>query len=393
MSRRRSTQPVAIVGGGIGGLTAALALARDGIPSTIFEQAPEFDTVGAGIQLSPNATRHLIALGLGDLLTDTLVAPSALAVRDGGSGRLLARATLRDEMARCYGAPYWVVHRGDLQQAMLARVAQFDCIEVRTGARITGVGITGDRATLSVEGEGEPAKPFRAVVGADGVRSVVRGMVAPGHHPRPAHRTAWRAVIEAGDMPDGLPADEVGLWLSPDRHLVHYPVSGGRAVNIVAVLTDRKNGVPASLSDVSAGLCHLAHDLVRHATGLVPWPLMDIAPLPRWSKGPVTLVGDAAHATLPFLAQGGGMAIEDGVALARHLALTPDPALAFKAYEAERLARCTRIQRTSRHNGRVYHLGGPAAFARNLALATMGDRLIRRYDWIYSHGQATRNRD
>ena len=120
---------------------------------------------------------------------------------------------------------------------------------------------------------------------------------------------------------------------------------------------------------------------------------MDIAPLPRWSKGPVTLVGDAAHATLPFLAQGGGMAIEDGVALARHLALTPDPALAFKAYEAERLARCTRIQRTSRHNGRVYHLGGPAAFARNLALATMGNRLIRRYDWIYSHGQATKNRD
>ena len=393
MSRRRSTQPVAIVGGGIGGLTAALALARDGIPSTIFEQAPEFDTVGAGIQLSPNATRNLIALGLGDLLTDTLVAPSALAVRDGGSGRLLARAGLRGEMARRYGAPYWVVHRGDLQQAMLARVAAFDCIEVRTGARITDVGITGDRATLGIAGEGEPAKPFRAVVGADGVRSVVRALVAPGHHPRPAHRTAWRAVIAAGEMPDGLPADEVGLWLSPDRHLVHYPVSGGRAVNIVAVLTDRKNGVPASLEDVSSGLCHLAHDLVRHATGLVPWPLMDIAPLPRWSKGPVTLVGDAAHATLPFLAQGGGMAIEDGVALARHFALTPDPALAFKAYEGERLARCTRIQQTSRHNGRVYHLGGPAAFARNLALATMGNRLIRRYDWIYSHGQATRNRD
>lgn len=379
---------VAIVGGGIGGLTAALALARDGIPSTVFEQAPEFDTVGAGIQLSPNASRHLIALGLGDVLADTLVEPSALAVRDGVTGRLLSRARLRETMTRRYGAPYWVVHRGDLQRAMLDRIADTDGIKVRTGLRVSGVEIEGDGAILRIEGDGNSTERFGAVIGADGIRSAVRDFVAPGHKPRPADRTAWRGVIEANAMPDGLPADEIGLWLSPDRHLVHYPVSGGRAVNIVSVLADREGGAPASPEDIAAGLCHLAHDLVRHVSGLVPWPLMDIAPLPRWSKGPVTLVGDAAHATLPFLAQGGGMAIEDGVAVARQLAANPEKSMAFKAFEAARRQRCGRIQRTSRHNGRIYHLGGPAALARNLVLLAMGDRLIRRYDWIYSHGQA-----
>ena len=390
-----SPRTVVIAGAGIGGLTAAIALAQRGFRVSIIEQAERLEAIGAGIQLSPNASRLLIGLGLGERLAPSVVAPQALNVMNARTGRVLARAALGDDATKRYGAPYWVIHRGDLHTVLRETVEATPLIELKLGIRAedfaaddNGVTVGGKRGTQPVETHGA------ALIGADGVWSVLRERLGHATQPRFAHHTAWRALVAADAVSPALRAPAVNLWLGRHAHLVHYPVRGGSLVNVVAILRDhwRETGWSAAgdrdelLARYPAGMWHAApRELIAAASSWQKWALYDCRPLKQWGKGPVTLLGDAAHPMLPYLAQGAAMAIEDAAVLAQCLAQSPDDApAALRSYENKRQKRTARAQRAARRNGAVYHMGGAEAFLRGLALVAMrGTGLLRQYNWLY----------
>jgi salicylate hydroxylase len=389
------TAPVLIAGAGIGGLTAALAIARQGLPVTVFDQAERLEEAGAGIQLSPNATRVLTALGLADRLEPAVVVPEAVRLRAGGWGRDIAIMPLGAQAVRRHGAPYWVVHRADLQGALLGAVESNTRITLKLGARIDGFilgpqGVTAKVSTPEETGEHHG----RALIGADGLWSRLRESLGSRVAARFAGRTAWRALAPSDTLPPSLCGQEVNLWLGRGGHLVHYPVRAGATVNIVAVTSDdwqsTRWSTAADRDEVLARFpprlwAAEAREFLAAPQRWQKWALYDRAPSAGWGRGPVTLLGDAAHPMLPFLAQGAAMAIEDAFVLAAALArFADDPARALRDYERERQPRTARVQRAARRNDFVYHLGGPAALVRNAALAALGGRLLlAQYDWIY----------
>ena len=390
-----ASRTVMIAGAGIGGLTAALAVAQAGFRVAIYDQAERLEEAGAGIQLSPNASRVLLALGLHDRLEPNLVAPDDLRVMAVPSGRELVRAPLGAAIAQRYGAPYWVIHRGDLQVALLDAVLAHPDIKLQLGTRVEdyahyagGVTILGTAAERSVEARG------LALVVADGLWSRLRRRLGDASPPRFAQHIAWRALARTEVVSDELRGPTVHLWLGKNAHLVHYPVKGGRLLNVVAIVRDRWAdqgwNAPADRRDVIERFRPSVWPIETQTILTAPerwqkWALYDRAPIHRWGDGPVTMLGDAAHPMLPFLAQGGAMAIEDAAVLAHCLASTPgDLPRAMRSYERQRRSRTARTQRAARHNAMSYHLGGAPALLRNLALTAMGgDRLIRRYDWLY----------
>jgi salicylate hydroxylase len=386
---------VLVAGAGIGGLAAALALAQRGFGVTLFDQAPRLEEVGAGLQLSPNASAVLIALGLQTALEERVVAPQELRVLDTASARVLTRAPLGDFARQRYGAPYWVVHRGDLQAVLLHAVRAHPAITLELGTRVedfalhaNGVTVAGFTAAAPIEARGD------ALVGADGLWSALRARLGERGEPRFARHTAWRALVPTDAVVADLATPNVNLWLGRDAHLVHYPVSAGRLINVVAIVRDdwHEAGwnapglVPELLARYPAGAWPApARALLAAATEWKKWALFDRAAFAHWGKGPVTLLGDAAHPMLPFLAQGAAMAIEDAAVLAQRLSEEPDdPAAAMRRYERQRRTRTARAQHSARSNGRIYHMGGPAALVRALVLGAMGGtRLLTRYDWLY----------
>jgi salicylate hydroxylase len=383
---------VTIAGAGIGGLTAALCIARAGFAVTVLERAPALEEVGAGIQLSPNASRVLIALGLGGALAPVVVAPAGMDVRSGPSGTVLASATLGAEAARRWGAPWWVVHRADLLAVLAEAAAAEPLVTVETASAVETVTPVADGFALTLCDGGRREVP--ALIGADGIRSAVRRSLGDATPPTFRHRSAFRATIDMAAVPAALRGDRLGLWLGPDAHLVHYPLRAGSLCNVVVIIGDdapiegwRAPGDPALLTARLSGWAEAPRQLVAVAG---PWQRWSLADRPTWfgpGEGAATLTGDAAHAMLPFVAQGGAMAIEDAAVLARCCEATPDDLpRAFRACEKERAARVARIQSLARRNGAIYHLKGPAAFARDAAIRLMGGRgLLAQQDWIYAY--------
>ncbi len=409
---------VLIAGAGIGGLTAALAIGRRGIGATLFEQAEKLEEAGAGIQLSPNATRVLVALGLAERLNAAIVEPSAIRVRAAASGREIATMRLGAAMLQRYGAPYWVIHRADLQKALIEAIAEQPQITLTLGATVDNftIGPTGVSASVSFpapgcgcpagaghdgkngvgrrDGAGRVDYSATALIGADGLWSRLHARLGFGTTPRFAGRSAFRALIPAGQLSPPEREPIVNLWIGPDGHLVHYPVRAGAAVNIVAACGGRWQGsgwnTGVGRDEVlerfpPAAWAAAAREVLAAPAHWRKWPLCDREPSTSWGQGPVTLLGDAAHPMLPFLAQGAAMAIEDAAVLARELARSPvDCAAALRSYESERRPRTARVQREARRNDFSYHLRQPAAFIRDAILQALGgERLLAQYDWIY----------
>src|SRR5262245_5117550 len=312
------------------------------------------------------------------------------------TARMLARAPLGADVERRYGAPYWVIHRGDLQKVLLDAVRSNPDIALQLGTRVEDFAVHSNGVTIAALSSRNPFEERGiALVGADGLWSSVRARLGHGGAPRFARHTAWRALVAADSVVADLRQPVVNLWLGRHAHLVHYPVRNGELINIVAIIRDqwRESGWSAAgdraeiLARYPAGMWPaLARAVVAAPQRWQKWALYDRRPLARWGKGAVTVLGDAAHPMLPYLAQGAAMAIEDAAVLAARLAETPDDlANAMRRYERQRRGRTVRAWRAARRNGTVYHMGGAEAFLRTLALIAMGGgrRLLRRYDWLY----------
>jgi salicylate hydroxylase len=387
--------PILVAGAGIGGLTAALALARDGHTVQVLERRTRVDEIGAGIQLSPNASRILVGLGLGPALMRAGAEPERLVIRRARRGEVLAEMPLGAAMRERYGAPYVVVHRADLQMMLLDKVRSHPRVRLVFGREITAATDDGGAVTVSTQARGgEESWRGRLLVGADGVWSRTAEIVAGKPQP-PVFSgcNAWRAVIAIDDAPPPLRRRETTLWLGPGAHVVTYPIRAGRDLNVVAVTEDgpasadwARPGDPLQLKD---RLKSWTGD-VQHLLGAVSewqvWSLHDHMKRP-WVKGRILLLGDAAHPVLPFLAQGGALAIEDAAVLAAELRPdAPDRDLpgALERYRAARAPRARRVQQAARDNARAYHLGLPLSLARDAVLRRLGgDGLRARYEWLY----------
>jgi salicylate hydroxylase len=387
------TMRIVLAGAGIGGLTAAAALA-DRAEVVVLEQAATLTEVGAGLQLGPNATRVLQRLGLGDGLDAIGFEPHAIEIRDAASGALELRQPLGEVARARWGSPYLHVHRSDLQALLRERAAR--TADIRLGARVEGVEHDGGKAVIRLAGGGTVEAD--AVIGCDGLRSAVRAALFGEGRPRFTGMSAWRGTVAAGALPAGLIPPVAGIWTGAGRHFVHYYVRGGALVNFVGVVeradwTDEswtERGDKAELARDFAGWPEPVAALIEAVPEAWRWALFDRPPLAQWSKGRVSLLGDAAHPMLPSFAQGASQAIEDGEAVARHLLSVTEVETALAAYQAERLERTTRIQALSRRNAKLFHMGQATRllFAGAAAMGKLtGSGGPAQFDWLYGHRQ------
>ena len=394
-----NSRTIFVAGAGIGGLTASLALAARGFRVVILEKTERLEEVGAGLQLSPNASRVLVALGLQGRIASRAVTPDAISLMSARSGTEVARLPLGETATIAAGAPYWVLHRADLQAALAAEVNDHPDIELRLGCQFEDVAPHAKGLTVVARsGLTRQQDLALALVGADGIWSSVRRHLFPELQPRFSGLITWRGTLEASDLPREYAARRVQLWMGPRAHLVAYPISGARQINVVAVVPGEWNrpgwSAPGESNELKSAFASArwpgtARMMIGAIDGWRKFALYTIPDSGGWTDGSVALLGDAAHAMLPFAAQGAGMAIEDAAVLAKCLAeATADSASAIEAamqrYARLRRARVVEVQRAARRNGTIYHLTGPAALARDIAMRAIGPRrLLARQDWIY----------
>lgn len=392
LARRGPGQVILIAGGGIAGLATALALANRGIASHVLERRAVFAEDGAGIQIGPNGTRVLAELGLADLLRPLVAAPEALRVMDGTNAQEIARLPLGRWLEERHGAPYWTAHRADLHAALSRRVREAPLIRLSMGVEAMEVSNDGNAVTLTATNGGSWRGD--ALIAADGMWSSTREMVFP-NRPGPvfAGRAALRAVVASSALAPAIERNATHLWLSPGAHVVHYPVRGGEETAIVIIVEDGEASdiwstdvLPAWLRPRTSRFPEPLAGLLSQPKAWRKWSLFSLpgASWRRWVQGRVALIGDAAHPVLPFLAQGGVLALEDAAVLARAIAGSRDdiPA-ALRDFERRR-TRANRVARASRRNGRIYHMSGRLASARDAVLRGMPpERLMQSYDWLY----------
>jgi salicylate hydroxylase len=390
-----------VVGAGIGGLAAALALARSGQRVALLEQAPAFGEVGAGVQLGPNAIKLLAHWGLLDALLPKASLPDAIAVRSASTGRPITRMLLGKACVQRHGQVYATVHRADLHALLLAAVQKESNVSLVAACTVQGISQSATAISVqSSQGEVQGEVPGDLLVGADGLWSRVREQVQPQSAPVFTGHLAYRSLLNASSLPsdaaEQFRANEISVWWAPRVHMVGYPLRGGQLYNLailaegaspgkgwnfdvaqgeVSQVLQRCMGVAQALSPVLA-------QLIQAAPAWRCWPLYQRKPQAPWSSGRATLLGDAAHPMLPYLAQGAAMALEDAYTLARNLAQATDIPSALAHYEQQRFARTARVVQTAKRNAWAFHVRGPLALARNALLTLKGTQVLG-MDWLY----------
>lgn len=389
---------VIIVGGGIGGLTAALCLAKAGIGVTVLEQSERITEIGAGIQISPNGNRVLHGLGLREALDRAAFRPLMSERRDWRTGEVLAGAPLGDAVVQKHGFPYYHIHRADLIGVLAEAAAAHSGIRLETGVRVDAVDQSNDRVEARLADE--TTRRADVLIGADGIRSVVREALFGSNSLDFTGNIAWRSLIPVERLPEGMVRPASTAWWGPGRHFVHYYVRAGSHVNCVAVV--EKEGWEVESWTERGDIAELRadfdgwHDDIQTLIGAMDpdacfkWALFDRKPMQRWGKGGISLLGDACHATLPFMAQGAVMAIEDGAVLAGCLSTIDDVPAALQRYEDLRRDRTAAIQYGSRRNAKLFHLREDQAGERNETAAQDYRRTI---DGLFAYDAVTAHLD
>ena len=389
MTQNASNLPVLVAGGGIGGLAAALALTRSGLRVKVLEQAAELGEIGAGIQLGPNAFAAFDALGVGPQARGRAVYTDYMVMHDALDEFQVGRIPTGEAFRARFGNPYAVIHRADVHKSLLEGAQASDRIEVQTSCCVQRVEQDDDSVTV-VDTQGHRHRGV-ALIGADGVKSAVRRQYV-GDEARISGHVVYRAVVDKKDFPVDLQWNAASIWVGPNCHLVHYPLRGGEQYNVVVTFHSRdkeewsvREGSRDEVQSYFEGICAKARQLIDLPKDWKRWATADREPIGQWTYGRATLLGDAAHATLQYLAQGACMALEDAVTLGEALRVHDnDFAKAFALYQRSRIARTARIVLSAREMGRIFHAKGVERLVRNeLWKGRTPERFYDAMEWLY----------
>jgi len=381
--------PVIVAGGGIGGLAAALALVRRGFSVKVLEQSPEIGEIGAGIQLGPNAFHAFDALGVGERARGRAVYTDYMIMHDAIDEYVVGRIPTGAAFRQRFGNPYAVIHRVDVHTSLLEGTQESDRVEFLTSTRVER--IEQDDAGVTVIDQHGNAHRGIALIGADGVKSVVRARYV-NDPARVTGHVVYRAVVDKADFPADLQWNAASIWVGPNCHLVHYPLRGGEQYNVVVTFHSRQQeewgvteGSKAEVQSYFQGICPRARQLIELPKSWKRWATADREPIGQWTFGRATLLGDAAHPTTQYMAQGACMAMEDAVTLGEALRVNDnDFARAFGLYQRSRVARTARIVLSSREMGRIYHAKGVERLVRNeLWRGRTPERFYDALEWLY----------
>lgn len=387
----QSRIPFLIIGGGIGGLTTALALSRRGYPVHVIEKAHEFGEIGAGIQIAPNGSRALDKLGILGELHRYAVYPQRLLLVDALSDNILTMLDFREKFRRAYTYPYFVMHRNDLLTIVLHACQESDKIILETNREVIAVEDLGDGARVTCANGA--TYECTVLIGADGLKSVVRNYVIGDGDPVCAEFVAYRGAVPMQEVIESAGLDTIRYWIGPNLHLIQYPLRGGKLYNQVAVFkSDRYNPHSEDWGTEDELEAHFAktHESVKRALTRVKrdrrWAMFDRVPTDNWTRHHITLLGDSAHPMLQYIAQGACQALEDAVCLADAIASQQgDVEAAFRVYQEERIPRTARVQRSARLFGDIIHSDGVTALLRNALLSQRAPDDFTYTDWFYGY--------
>lgn len=389
MSPSTSELPVLVAGGGIGGLAAALALVRRGFQVRVFEQAAEIGEIGAGIQLGPNAFHAFDALGVGEKARGRAVYTDYMVMHDAIDEYQVGKIPTGEAFRQRFGNPYAVIHRVDVHLSLLEGAQETGRVSFQTSTRI--VRVEQDADSVTAYDQHGHAYRGQALIGADGVKSVVREQYV-GDPARVTGHVVYRAVVDKAEFPENLQWNAASIWVGPNCHLVHYPLRGGEQYNVVVTFHSReqeewgvRDGSKEEVESYFQGICPKARQLIELPRSWKRWATADREPIGQWTYGRVTLLGDAAHPTTQYMAQGACMAMEDAVTLGEALRVHGnDWTRALDLYQRSRVARTARIVLSSREMGRIYHAKGVERLVRNdLWRGRSPERFYDAMEWLY----------